>query len=278
LRLWVTDRLKNLVLGMVLGVPILLGLYWAMRTWPRGWWLAGGIGQVAFVLIVSLAGPVLVMPLFYKFRPLQDDYAELADRLTRISAAAGRRVRGVFSFDMSRRTRSANAMLVGLGGTRRILLGDTLLSDFAPDEVEAILAHELGHHVHRDIPVGIVLQGLLTTGWLWLTGGVLQAAAVRGVLPSAVDPAGLPLLMLTMNLLGLIGMPLTNAYSRWRERRADDFSVRLTGRPSAFVDAMTRLANQNLAETDPPRWALLVFGTHPPLSERIRRAEQLAGP
>lgn len=278
LRLWITDRAKNLAIGLLLGVPVLLGLYGAMRAWPEAWWLAAAIGQVGFVLLLSLAAPVLLMPMFYRFRPLREEHAELADRLTRLSEAAGQRVRGVFAFDMSRRTRAANAMLVGLGRTRRIVLGDTLLDEFPPDEVEAILAHELGHHAHRDIPAGVLLQGLLTAAWLWLTGGVLDLATDLRLISSAVDPAGLPLVMLTMTALGTIGAPVLNAYSRWRERRADAFSLKLTGRPQAFADAMTRLANQNLAEANPPAWAVTWFGTHPPLAERIEAATGITPP
>ncbi len=278
LRLWLTDSSKNLAVGLLLGVPVLISLYGAMRLWPEMWWLAAAIGQVVFVLLLSVLAPVWLLPMFYKFKPLRQEHAELADRLARLSEAAGQRVRGVFAFDMSRRTRAANAVLVGLGRTRRILLGDTLLDEFPPDEVEAILAHELGHHVHRDIPIGVLVQGLLMGAWLRLTAGALETATDLRLISSISDPAGLPLVMLAMSVLGTIGAPFQNAYSRWRERRADAFSLKLTGRPQAFADAMTRLANQNLAEANPPAWAVTWFGTHPPLAERLRSAGSNSSP
>ena len=276
-RSWILDQMKGLLIGVLVGVPLLVGLYGLMRGMPETWWLVAGLGYTAFVAALSVAAPVLVMPLFYKFRPLGEDHAELAERLTRLSRAAGRKVRGVFTIDMSRRTKSANAALVGMGKTRRIVLGDTLLEHFPADEIESVLAHELGHHVRRDIPGGVAAEGLATLVTLWIAQTALVAAVSRGLLSAPYDPAGLPILGLVFAVVGLLLLPVRNAYSRWRERGADEFAVHLTGTPSAFADALTRLANQNLADTDPPRWAVVVFGTHPPLNERIRRANEIGG-
>ena len=272
---WVLDQAKGFLIGILLGLPLLVGLYGMMRLWPETWWLSAGLGYTIFVAALSILAPVLLMPLFYKFRPLGEEHAELADRLRRLSAAAGRNVRGVFAFDMSRRTKSANAALVGLARTRRIVLGDTLLDHFPADEVESVLAHELGHDVHRDIPAGVLVESALVLGTLWTARWALQASVGRGDLSAPYDPAGFPMLALVFAAIGLLQLPLQNAYSRWRERRADEFAVRLTGRPKAFADALTRLANQNLADADPPRLAVVLFGSHPPLSERIRRADEI---
>jgi len=270
---WAVDLAKSLLIGACLGVPLLLGLYAVMRAWPQAWWAIAGVGFLGVSVILSILAPVVLMPLFNRFRPLDDERADLAARLMRLSAAAGRRVRGVYSFDMSRRTKAANAALVGLGRTRRIVLGDTLLDEFPSDEIEAVLAHELGHHVHRDIPVGVLIGAGVMLVNLWIADAVLTAAAARGALSGPTDPAGLPIILLVFFVLGFFSGPVENAYSRWRERRADAFSLELTGRPQAFADAMTRVANQNLADADPPRWAVILFGTHPPLAERIRFAE-----
>jgi STE24 endopeptidase len=277
LRGWWSDVAKGLLLSACIGVPVLLGLYAILRGRPETWWILGTLAYLGFTIVLSLVAPVVLMPLFNRFRPLGEERADLVDRLMRLSAAAGRRVRGVYAFDMSRRTRSANAALVGLGRTRRIILGDTLLDEFPPEEIEAVLAHELGHHVNRDIPMGVFAAAVVMLVNLWVADRVLEAAVVRGALASPADPAGLPYLLLVLALLGLLTAPLQNAYSRWRERRADAFSLELTGRPLAFADAMTRLANQNLADAHPPRWAVILFGTHPSLDERIRLA-QVAGP
>jgi STE24 endopeptidase len=151
-------------------------------------------------------------------------------------------------------------------------LGDTLLEHFPADEIESVLAHELGHHVHRDIPAGVIADGAATLTMLWIAQATLQTAVQRGILAAPYAPAGLPMLGLIIALLGLLLLPLQNAYSRRREQRADEFAVHLTGQPQALADALTRLANQNLADADPPRWAVVVFGSHPPLGERIRHA------
>jgi STE24 endopeptidase len=271
---WVTDMAKGLAVGACVGVAVLLGLFGILRAWPEAWWIVAAIAYLGFTVVLSVLAPIVLMPLFNRFRPLGEDRADLVERLIRLTAAAGRQVRGVYTFDMSRRTRSANAALVGLGRTRRIILGDTLIDEFLPQEIEAVLAHELGHHVHRDIPLGVVAAAGVMLVNLWVVDAVLAAAVASGVLSSATDPASLPYILLVLAVLGLLTAPLQNAYSRWRERRADAFSLQLTQQPHAFADAMTRLANQNLADANPPRWAIVLFGTHPPLQERIRRAEQ----
>ena len=273
---WLIDLAKSLGVGACLGIPLLVGLYAIMGAWPDTWWATAGIGYLAFAVVLSILAPIVLMPLFNRFRPLADERADLAGRLMRLSEAAGRRVRGVYSFDMSRRTKSANAALVGLGRTRRIVLGDTLLDEFPSDEIEAVLAHELGHHVHGDIPLGVLAGAGVMLANLWIADAVLAEAAASGALTGPTDPAGLPILLLVFSLMGFLVGPLENAYSRWRERRADAFSVELTRRPRAFADAMTRLANQNLADADPPHWVVILFGTHPPLRERIHFAEAVA--
>jgi STE24 endopeptidase len=171
---------------------------------------------------------------------------------------------------------AANAALAGLGPTRRILLGDTLLQNFSPDEVETVLAHELGHHVHRDIPLGIVIQASFLSGAFYVAGIVMKAAVSWLGLSGVADPAGMPVLALTFGAIGLLFLPLANTYSRWRESLADDFAVRLSQKPEAFASAMTRLANQNLADADPEPWVVWLLHSHPPLRERIARARAAA--
>jgi STE24 endopeptidase len=275
---WISDLVKGMIVGAVIGLPLLVGLYAIMRRWPETWWVIAGVGYFLFTVVLLLLAPVVLMPLFNKYRPLGEDRADLVDRLMRLSASAGRRVRGVYSYDMSRRTRSANAALVGIGRTRRIILGDTLLAEFPADEIEAVLAHELGHHVHHDIPLGVLVGSALMLMEFWLVDGVLGAAVIRGALDAPADISGLPLIALVFSAIGLAIGPLLNALSRHRERRADAFSLKLTHRPQAFADAMIRLANQNLADANPPRWAVILFGTHPPLEERIRSAEGAGAP
>lgn len=229
------------------------------------------------VLLANLA-PVLIFPIFYKFVPLGDEYAELAERLKSLAERAGARVRGVFKFDMSRRTKAANAALTGLGNTRRIILGDTLLDEFTSDEIETVLAHELGHHVHKDIPKGILIESVITLVGLYLASlGLLWGTTVFGF-EGPADIAALPLFVLVMGAYGFLTMPLTNAYSRARERRADEYALKATDNGSAYASALIRLANQNLADADPEPWVEILLYSHPALSKRIEMARNYASP
>jgi STE24 endopeptidase len=227
---------------------------------------------LVFDVILANLGPVLVFPLFYKFTPLGEEHAELADRLMRLAESAKTRVRGVFKFDMSRRTKAANAALTGLGNTRRIILGDTLLNEFTSDEIETVLAHELGHHVHKDIPIGMLISAAMTLVGLYLASLVLDWGVSYFGFSGPGDIAGLPLFILVMALYGLVTMPLSNAYSRWRERRADEYALRMTSKGEAYASALTRLANQNLAEVDPEPWVEVLLYSHPALGKRIAMA------
>jgi len=217
---------------------------------------------------------VLLMPIFYKFQPLDQEREDLTERLVRLAEKAGTHVQGVFKFDMSRRTKAANAALAGLGNTRRIILGDTLLNEFSDDEIETVLAHELGHQVNKDIPVGIVVQSVLTLGGLYLASLGLRWGAAYFGFNGAADIAALPLFGLVMGAYGLVTMPLSNAYSRWRERRADEYAIKATGKGEAYASALVRLANQNLAEVDPPSWVEFLLYSHPVLSKRIAMAQK----
>jgi STE24 endopeptidase len=270
---WIGDQFKILLLGAILGGLTLEVVYAVLRAAPDTWWLwAAGLLLLFNVVLANLA-PVLIAPLFYKFIPLGDEHADLAQRLIRLAERANTRVRGVFKFDMSRRTKAANAALMGLGNTRRIVLGDTLIDDFTPDEIETVLAHELGHHVNKDIPIGILVETALTVGGLYLASLALNWGVAALGFEGPADIAALPLFALVMGAYGLITMPLGNAYSRWRERRADEYALRATGNGPAYASALTRLANQNLAEVDPEPWVEFVFYSHPALGKRIAMAQ-----
>lgn len=273
---WISDLLKGLLLATILGTPLLLALYFAIRVAGAAWWLWAAAGFALVTVVLAGLAPVVIMPLFYKMRPLGEEHADLRVRLIRLAGRVGAPVSGVFTFDMSRRTRSANAALTGLGRTRRIILGDTLLGEFTSDEIETVLAHELGHHVHADIPWSILVQTTVVLAEFGVTALGLAWAVTRWGLAGSADPAGLPILALLLGGLGFLSMPLGNAYSRWRESLADDFSLEQTRLPRSFADAMTRLANQNLAEVDPESWVVFLLCSHPPLRDRIQKAQRFA--
>jgi STE24 endopeptidase len=271
---WISDQVKGALLAGIFGGIVLEIIYGFLRQFPETWWLWTAAFLLVFNVILANLAPVLLMPIFYKFVPLSQERHDLAERLVRLAEKAGARVRGVYQFDMSRRTKAANAALTGLGNTRRIILGDTLLNEFSDDEIETVLAHELGHHVHKDIPIGILVESGLTLAGLYLAAlGLRWGVSVFGF-SSPADIAALPVFMLVIGAYSLVTMPLGNAFSRWRERRADAYALHTTQKPRAFASAMTRLANQNLAELDPEPWVVWLLYSHPPLKERIARALQ----
>jgi STE24 endopeptidase len=273
LRGWISDQLKGLAIGAPLALALLELIYALLRWQPDSWWLwVTGVLIVFNVLLANLA-PVLIMPIFNKFIPLGEEHAALVERLMKMSEKAGAKVKGVYKFDMSRRTRAANAAVTGLGNTRRIILGDTLISEFSVDEIETVMAHELGHQVNRDIPLGILVEsGTMLVGLFLASLGLRAGVAWLGI-AGAGEASSLPLLAVIMGIFGLVTMPLGNGFSRWREKRADEFSLRLTGNGTAFASALTRLANQNLSEVDPEPWVEWMFYSHPALGKRIRMAE-----
>ncbi len=270
---WLIDQIKGLAVGAVLGFLLLEVVYLILRNTGSLWWLWLTGGMLLFSVILSNLAPVLLMPIFNKFTPLGEDHADLEERLINLAKEAGTRVKGVYKMDMSRRTKQANAALTGLGNTRRIILGDTMIEEFSLDEIETVLAHELGHHVHHDVPWLIGFGTLLTALGFFLVSLAMNWAISSFGLNGVEDPASLPALMILLSFYQLITMPIDNAFSRWRERLADDFALEITGKQSAFASAFTRLANQNLGEIDPKSWVVFLFYSHPPLNSRIKKAE-----
>ncbi|HVF26123.1 MAG TPA: M48 family metallopeptidase [Anaerolineales bacterium] len=269
---WVLDQIKGLAVGAPIGLLLLELLYLALRVTGDLWWLWAAGGMLIFTVLLSNLAPILIMPLFNKYVPLGDEHKELAERLLALAKRANTKVGGVFKFDMSKRTKSANAALTGIGSTRRIVLGDTLINEFSTDEIETVLAHELGHHVHRDIPFLITFGTLSTALSLFLASLALKWAIGYFGFSGPADVAAFPALMLIFSAYGLITMPIDNAVSRWRERMADDYALQSTSKSGAFASAFTRLANQNLGEVDPEPWVVFMFYSHPPLGERIEKA------
>ena len=273
---WLGDLAKGLLLSVVLGGLLIEIIYAVLLLSPDWWWLWIAAVLLAFNILLANLAPVLLLPIFYKFIPLGEEHAELVERSLRLAVRAKTRVRGVFKFDMSRRTKAANAGLTGLGNTRRIILGDTLINEFTTDEIETVLAHELAHHVHRDIPIGIAVESAITLVGLYLASLAMRWGVAYFGFSGPADVAAMPLLVAVMGAYGLITMPLGNAFSRWRERRADEYAVHATGNGAAYASALARLANQNLADAEPEAWVEFLLYSHPALNKRIAMAQNLS--
>ena len=269
---WLKDHLKGIAVGGTLGALGLEFLYWTMRRWPESWWIISGGAFVGFfILLVNLA-PVLFLPIFFKFKPLEN--ASLAQRLMDLAHRAGTNVKGVFEWKLSEKTKKVNAALVGLGNTRRIILSDTLLEKFREDEIEAVLAHEFGHHVHRHIMHGIALRVAATFLGFYLVNLVLLRLDRFFRFRGLADFANLPLLILVGTTLSLMLLPAVNARSRAMERQADAYALRAIPSKAAFVASMEKLAELNLAERYPHPWIESIFHSHPSIEKRIAFAEK----
>jgi STE24 endopeptidase len=267
---WLVDGAKASALVILLGLAIVIVVYWLLDRFPDIWWLWAGILLVLLSLLLTWLTPTLLLPLFSKLEPLGD--VELRQRLTNLAERARTQTGGVFTIDLSSKGTTANAMLSGLGKSRSIILSDTLLQQYSTEEVEVILAHELGHHLHRDIPKLIAIQAVIVLLALFLVDLILKASLIPFGFQGISDVAAFPLLTLSLAVFGLVIMPLVNTYSRYIETSADEAALELTANPKAFVTAMTKLTDQNLAVAKPSRWVEFLFYDHPPYTKRVSLA------
>ncbi len=273
LRGWLADRFKGLVLGLIFEVLVVELIYLLLAIQPQLWWLWVALILLFFSVIMANLAPVLLLPLFYKFSPLPE--GNLKQRLVNLADRAHTRIQGVFTMHMSSKTTAANAALMGLGNTRRIVVGDTMVDHYTPDEIEVVLAHELGHHVHHDIWKLILSQSLFTLAGLYLFNVSLHwIVETQHRYTSLSDPATLPLLLVLTGIFGFIVMPITNGYSRAIEYRADEYALQATKMIEPFKSAMTRLANQNLAEIEPSPIIEFLFYDHPSIGRRLKHADK----
>lgn len=270
---WVWKRVKGYGVGGVLGLLLVGGLYgilWITGDW---WWLWATGGWLIVTLVLGRLLPVVILPIFYKVTRLED--ASLLERLRKLTEGTTLSIEGVYQLHLSEETKKANAALAGLGKTRRVLLGDTLLEQFTPEEIEVVFAHEIGHHVYRHLPKSIVLNVALSLAGFWLVHQVLSACANPETLGynGIGDPAALPLLLFVLAIFGLSLSPLLNALSRFHERQCDRYALERTQNQSAYRSAFIKLAKINKSDPDPHPLVALLFYDHPPIRERLAIAE-----
>ncbi len=273
-RQWLTDVAKASALGIILGQVAVIVVYLLLEYSPNLWWLWASILLWLLGLLLTRWTPTVFLPMFFKLEPLADD--DLKQRLLNLAGRARASIRGVFTMDLSSKSTSANAMLAGIGKTRRIILSDTLLQRYTPEEIEVIMAHEMGHHIHRDMPKLLAVQG----GILLLAFYLADLALRNGVIPlgfrDVADVAAFPLLALVLVAFSLVISPLVNVYSRYLEALADETALGLTANPGAFITVMSKLIEQNLGVANPSRLVEILFYDHPSYIRRVDLARRYA--
>lgn len=270
LRTWLSTYLKSAAFGVALAIGALIVMHAAAWISAEWWWLIAALSLGGAQVGVTMAVPSL-LPLFARLRPLTR--ATLGARLDRLAKKAGGMTLPVYEWRDATAARRAQAALVGLGRTRRVLLSDTLLEAFGEEEIEVIVAHELAHHVHRDLWTAALSRLATLTAGFWLADQWLRSMALgRGGVGGPTDPVALPLIVMAVGAVTMLAAPLILALSRRQERQADRFSLDLTSNPDAFVAVMRRMAALNLAEDRPSQLSDVFFATHPPVTERIAAA------
>ena len=267
---WIYDWLKGTLLQSLLLIGLISGMYWLLRSQPDTWWLWAAIGATILVIILMALVPVLLLPLFYKFQPIPE--GELKDRLFALADQIGTHVQGIYVWHLGDKTSKANAAVTGWGRTRRIIISDTLIESNSIEEIEVVMAHELGHHVRWDVWKMLAVS----TALIFISFFVIDLALAAWIdslgLRGIDDIAGLPLVLIVGAGVSLVALPISNWLSRKAETAADLYALNLTGMRDEFISAMNKLGDQNLSQKNPNAIVEFLFHSHPSIQHRIDRA------
>ncbi|HEU0220355.1 MAG TPA: M48 family metallopeptidase [Gallionella sp.] len=272
LRLYLIDALKSLLLGAILGLPLLFGVLWLMSAMGSYWWLYVWLAWMVFNLLILFIYPTFIAPLFNKFTPLQDE--AMKARIAALLGKCGFTAKGLFVMDGSKRTAHGNAYFTGFGKTKRIVFFDTLLERLSGNEIEAVLAHELGHFKRHHVLKRIVMTFAMSLGFLWLLGQLMQTAWFYQGLGVSTPSTALALLLFFMilPLFSFLLLPLMSAYSRKHEFEADAYAARQTA-ATDLVNALVKLYQDNAATLTPDPLYSSFYDSHPPAALRIARLQ-----
>jgi len=266
------EKLKGMLVGAVIGIPVLLLFYYFLRTYGNGWWLPTAILMFILTILLSRIAPKVIMPLFYKFEPI--DREELRERISAMAQDMGLSIEGIFKFNLSKETKKANAAFTGIGKAKRVILGDTLLKNFSDDEIMSVLAHELGHFKEKHIWKLSAVGTIFTFLGLFLVSRLYAYVIDVFAFESITSLAALPIITLFLIIFNFIVGPIQNAMSRHFERQADDYSIKLFKQPETTIRSLEKLAEQNLADPDPHPAVEFLFYSHPSIPHRVERIRE----
>ena len=269
---WSMDWVKSLLVTYIIGLIVFIVIYLVIPAAPSWWWLWLSLIMIGFSVVLANIFPVLILPLFYKTRALEDD--DLKKEISDLCTQAGLRISGVFTIDLSTKTTKANAAVAGLGNTKRILLGDTLLSKYEKDEVLSALAHEIVHFREHHTWWLILWQSLITIAMFYLFYRVQPSVYSWFGFNQAGDIAALPLFVLVFSALSYLLRPIGSALSRFYERKADRGALYLTRNTGAFIHLIAKLCNEQLSIAYPNQIIEWYKYSHPSPGRRIAFAEK----
>ncbi|MBN1408076.1 MAG: M48 family metallopeptidase [Calditrichaceae bacterium] len=270
---WLWEKIKAFLVGIILSVPLLLLFYYLLSNYPETWWIWMAAALFFFSVLIGRIAPVVIFPLFYKFDKLADE--EIVERMEKLAKEGNFKLDGVYRFNMSKTTKKANAAFTGMGKSKRIILGDTLLDEFSLDEIESVFAHEVGHYVHKHLMINVAIGTINSFLSLFIAHLVYNYLLKQIGFTGQADLAALPLLFLILTIISLIMSPLTNMLSRSHERQADKYALKKSSNAKAFLTAMKKLAKINLADESPHPVIEFLFHSHPSISKRIQFAKSL---
>jgi STE24 endopeptidase len=265
------EKIKSFAVGLVIGIPVIFIFYYILRNYETNWWLIIGLFMFFLTVIMGRIAPILIFPLFYKFKPIENEI--IRNRILDLCTKTGVQIKGIFVFDMSKNTKKANAAFTGLGKSKRIILGDTLIEKFSEDEIESVFAHEVGHYKKKHTYKIMFLSTVMTFAGLYITSILYKLSISSFGFNYIYEISALPLLTLFLSLFGIITTPISNIFSRKYEWEADMYALDNTENSKAFISAMEKLAEQNLADKVPNKIIEFLFHSHPSLQKRIEFAK-----
>lgn len=273
LKKYFTDKLKSLAISLLIGVPILLLFYYLLVNYPDNWWLFFSVAMFLISVVLAQIFPILIFPLFFKLKPIENK--ELISEIKEIADKSNFKFSKIYSFDLSSKTKKANAALTGIGKTKKIILGDTLLDMLSIEEIKTVLAHEIGHYKLKHIPKNLIISTLQSFLIFYLISVLYKSSIDYLGFESVAQIAAFPLLILWGFLIGLFITPISNMLSRKFEYEADEFAVQLTNLSEAFKSALTKLFEKNLADKEPHPFVEWYFYSHPSYKKRLKNIDNI---